>query len=151
MVTSEVELTVRYAECDPLGIVHHSRYFVYLELARTEQLKQHGYTYVQLQKEGVAVVVADLDAKFRAPAYYDDTLIIQVTLEKVTAMRIIHGYRIFKKGQDGSRQLLAEAHTTLACVNRQGELVPVSPMIREFFRASTTTEAATPAVARLGT
>lgn len=136
MITNEVELTVRYAECDPLGIVHHSRYFVYLELARTEQLKQHGYTYVQLQKEGVAVVVADLNARFRAPARYDDTLIIQVTLEKVTAMRIIHGYKIFKKDPDGARQLLAEAHTTLACVNTLGELVPVSPMIRAFFQAN---------------
>lgn len=136
MVTSEVELTVRYAECDPLGIVHHSRYFVYLEHARTEQLKQHGLTYVEMQKLGVAVVVADCQAKFRAPAYYDDTLILRVTLARVTALRIQHAYEILRRNPDGTRTHLAEASTTLACVNLKGELVPVPKEIVSFFQAA---------------
>lgn len=134
MLTSEVQVTVRYAECDPLGIVYHSNYFIYFELARTQQMKDSGYTYVQMTEMGAFVVMSEIGAKFRAPGRYDDTLIIRATLAKVSSMRIQHTYEILKQLPDGTREHLGEGWSTLACVNRSGELIMVPDLIREYYQ-----------------
>ena len=53
----EVEIRVRYAECDPMGYVHHSKYFEYFEIGRTELLTQRR-CYRDLEDRGVLFVVA---------------------------------------------------------------------------------------------
>lgn len=133
MLTSEVQVTVRYAECDPLGIVYHSNYFIYFELSRTQQMKDAGYTYVQMTELGAFVVMSEIGAKFRAPARYDDVLVIRATLAKVSSMRIQHTYEILKLLPDGTREHLGEGWSTLACVNRAGELILIPDTIREFY------------------
>lgn len=132
-LSAEVSLLVRYAECDPLGIVYHSNYFIFFEMARTQQMKDAGFTYIQMTELGAFVVMSEIGAKFRAPARYDDTLVIRATLDKVSSMRIQHVYEILKVLPDGTRQHLGEGHSTLACVNREGELIPVPTYIREFY------------------
>jgi len=114
-----LEVRVRYAETDRMGFLHHSRYFVLLEMARTEALRQHGLTYRQMEDEGWFLVVAKLSCQFKAPAHYDDVLLIETTITRVTHTRIEHHYRVLRKS-DGL--LLTEAQTTLACVDREGNL-----------------------------
>lgn len=132
-MSTEVQLQVRYAECDPLGIVYHSNYFMYFEMARTQQMKDAGYTYIQMTESGVFVVMSEIGAKFRAPARYDDTLLVRATLDKVSSMRIQHKYEVQKLLPDGTRQFVLEGWSTLACVNKEGELVNVPSLIREFY------------------
>jgi len=122
------ELRVRYAECDPMGVVHHSRYLMYMEIARTEHLRARGLVYKDMEEAGVFIVVASMSLKFRAPGRYDDVILIETTLERVTAGRIDHAYRISRK-TDGT--LLAEGTTTLACVDRDGTLIRVPQCLRE--------------------
>jgi len=114
-----IEVRVRYAETDRMGVLHHSRYFVLFELARTEALRRHGLTYRQMEDEGWFLVVSKASCTFKAPARYDDVLLIETLLTRVTHTRIDHTYRVVRKS-DG--QLLAEAETTLACVDRDGHL-----------------------------
>jgi acyl-CoA thioester hydrolase len=63
--------------------------------------------------------------KYRRPAYYDDLLLLRTTLRRVTAVRIEHGYEVYRDGQ-----LLAEGETVLACVNREGKLQALPPILR---------------------
>lgn len=118
---------VRYAETDGMGVLHHANYFVYFEEARTECLRQSGISYRDLEAKGVYLVVAQASCKYRAPARYDDVLLIHTTVERVTAARIEHSYRVIRQA-DGA--LLAEAATTLACVDAEGRLQPIPEVLR---------------------
>lgn len=118
---------VRYAETDGMGLLHHANYFVYFEEARTECLRQSGVSYRELEEQGVYLVVAKARCTYRAAARYDDVLLIHTTVERVGAARIEHSYRVVRQA-DGA--LLAEATTTLACVDERGRLQPIPDVLR---------------------
>jgi len=119
---------VRYAETDAMGLLHHANYFVYFEEARTECLRQFGFSYRELEERGAYLVVAQAACTYRAPARYDEVLLIHTTVERVTAARIEHSYRVVREA-DGA--LLAEAKTTLACVDKNGEVRPIPEILRQ--------------------
>ena len=116
----EIEIRVRYAECDPMGVLHHSRYFEYFEMARTELLRQAGVRYRDLEDHGVLFVVARAECRFRRPARYDDELLLKVEVARMTKARIDHKYELHRDGV-----LLCEATTVLACVDREGRIIPI--------------------------
>jgi acyl-CoA thioester hydrolase len=112
----ETAVRVRYAETDRMGLLHHANYFVYFEVARTEMLRSRGISYRDVEDSGHFLVIIDLGCKYRKPAYYDDLLTIRTTVARVTHVKIVHEYKVFRDGE-----LLAEGQTTLACVDRQGK------------------------------
>ena len=116
----EIEIRVRYAECDRMGYVHHSKYFEYFEMARTELLRANGFRYRDLEDRGVLFVVAKTACRFHRPAAYDDLLTLRVRVTRQTRARIDHEYQLYRDGL-----LLCEATTTLACVDRDGKLIPI--------------------------
>lgn len=113
----EVELSVRYYEADSQGVVHHANYFKYFELARVEQLKASGYDYAEIERSGLMLVVSKIGCKFHRPARFGDTLRIWLRTEVARGARIDHVYRVYR-----GEELLAEAESTLACVDRQGRI-----------------------------
>jgi acyl-CoA thioester hydrolase len=113
---STIELRVRYAECDPMGLLHHAKYLEYLELARTELLRAQGMSYRECEARGVFFVVARLEIRYQAPIRYDDLITIETKVERITRTRVDHAYRLFVKGI-----LCTEANSTLACVNTAGK------------------------------
>ena len=108
---------VRYDECDPMGIVHHSVYLQYFEMGRTELLRASGGRYRDMEDEGLLVVVARVDCSYKSAARYDDLIEIQTRIAKVTAGKIVHEYTVRRE-----QTTLVNATITLAVVNRQGEL-----------------------------
>jgi acyl-CoA thioester hydrolase len=122
----EIKIRVRYAECDPMGVLHHSRYFEYFEMARTELLRQAGVRYRDLEERGVLFVVAKVECRFRRPARYDDELVLKVEITRTTKARIDHKYELYRDGV-----LLCEATTVLACVDREGKIIPIPDEIVE--------------------
>ena len=122
-----MQVRVRYAETDRMGFLHHSRYFVLLEMARTEALREHGLTYRELEDSGCYLVVARAECTYKAPAMYDDLLTIETRVTRMTLTRIEHSYRILREA-DGV--LLAEAKTTLASVDREGKVQPIPDVLQ---------------------
>ncbi len=120
MLSGEVHIRVRYAETDRMGLLHHANYLVYFEQARTELLRSCGATYKDLEDQGFYLVIAKAEIKYKSPAYYDDLLTIRTTVVRTTPVRIEHRYEVFREGQ-----LICEATTTLACVDRNGKLQPM--------------------------
>ena len=98
-----------------MGLLHHSQYLVYLEQARTELLRSQGRTYRDLEDQGFLLVLTKVEVRYRRPAYYDDLLTIRTFVERTTAVRIDHRYEVLR-----GTELVAEATTTLACVDREG-------------------------------
>lgn len=124
--THEIPIRVRYAETDPMGYVHHSRYFTYFEMGRTELLRASGWRYRDFEERGFFMVVAKIACRFHKPARYDDLLTLRTTVTRTTLARIEHRYELLRDGE-----LLTEAESTLACVDSDGRL----QAIPEEFRA----------------
>lgn len=112
----EIQVRVRYAETDRMGLLHHANYAVYFEMGRTELLRAKGRSYRDVEDAGFFLVIVDLQCKFRQPARYDDLLTLRTTVAKVTHVKIVHEYRLFRDGV-----LLTEGRSTLACVDRDGK------------------------------
>jgi len=112
-----ITIRVRYPETDPMGYLHHSRHLQYFEMGRVELLRSLGHSYAELEKRGIYFAVVKAEVRYKAPARYDDELTLLTRLIKVTHVRYDHVY-LLKMGN----LVLAEASTTIACVDRNGEL-----------------------------
>jgi acyl-CoA thioester hydrolase len=124
-VSHDTTVRVRYFETDRMGLLHHANYFVYFEMGRTELLRAKGLSYRDVEDAGHRLVIIDLGCKFKKPAYYDDLLTIRTTVERVTHVKIVHKYEVLRDGV-----LLAEGHSTLACVDREGRPQALPDILR---------------------
>jgi len=119
-------LRVRYTDCDPMGRAHHSVYPVWFEIARTEQLRELGFTYQALEAAGALLVVAKLEMRFHAAAGYDELIEASAEVTRVGPRVIEHVYEIHR----GS-ELLATGGSTLVSVNRQGRVQRMPSALQE--------------------
>ncbi|MDY6914040.1 MAG: thioesterase family protein [Planctomycetota bacterium] len=126
----DLEIRVRYAEVDRMGVLHHSRYWEYFEMGRTELLRQNGAVYRELEARGVFFVVARCSARFSAPARYDDVLRLTSRVVKIGQAKINHAYELRRVNNSGEPELLATAETTLACVSGEGQIIPIPDFMR---------------------
>jgi acyl-CoA thioester hydrolase len=117
MLTGEIQIRVRYAETDRMGLLHHANYLVYFEQARTELLRSRGIAYKDLEDQGFFLVIAKAEVKYRSPAHYDDVLTIRTTVTRTSPIRLEHKYEVFRDAK-----VICEGATTLACVDRAGKL-----------------------------
>jgi acyl-CoA thioester hydrolase len=115
MTRGEIQIRVRYAETDRMGLLHHANYLVYFEQARTELLRDLGATYRDMEDQGFLLVLTRVEVRYRKPAYYDDVLTVRTFVERATSVRIDHRYEVSRAGE-----LVAEGSSTLACVDRTG-------------------------------
>src|SRR6185503_13247426 len=126
MLSGEIQIRVRYAETDRMGLLHHANYLVYFEQARTELLRATGRSYKDLEDAGFYLVLSKLEVKYKLPAHYDDLLTIRTTVTRTSPIRLEHKYEVLKSGT-----LIAEGATTLACVDGNGKLQPMPEWLSE--------------------
>jgi acyl-CoA thioester hydrolase len=84
MFTAESKIRVRYAETDQMNVVYHGNYAAYFESARTEAIRELGFTYKELEAMGIIMPIVELHCKYLRPAHYDDLLTIKVELRELT-------------------------------------------------------------------
>lgn len=124
--TGRIEIRVRYAECDPMGVAHHTAYPVWFEMGRTELLRQgSGVRYRDLEAERIYFAVAKLAVQYRRPARYDDVLVLGTTISGMGRAKIEHAYELVRDGL-----LLATASTTIVCLDAEGRPRPMPETIR---------------------
>jgi acyl-CoA thioester hydrolase len=93
---------VRYRECDPMGIVYHSHYLDYFEVARTEALRAFGYSYREMEDNGVIMPVVDVTIKYREGAKYDDLLDIRTVMTLSSSQtRVQFDYEVSRTAETG--------------------------------------------------
>jgi acyl-CoA thioester hydrolase len=125
MLTGEIQIRVRYAETDRMGLLHHANYLVYFEQGRTELLRAHGLAYRDLEDQGFLLVLTKVQVRYRSPARYDDLLTLRTTQARMTLVKIEHRYELLRGGT-----LLADGETTLACVDREGKVQALPEILR---------------------
>jgi len=93
-----------------MGVVYHSNYFIWFEVGRVELLRQLGFSYRQMEKEeGCYIAVADARCRYKAPAKYDDEIIIRTRMKNVRESLVHFGYEAVRANDN---VLLAEGETT---------------------------------------
>lgn len=131
---SETRVRVRYAETDQMGVVYHSNYFIWFEIGRVELLRQMGFTYKEMeQRDGCYIAVVDARCRYKAPARYDDEILVRTHLKNARESLIHFGYEAMRAG-DGT--LLAEGETTHIVTGADMNKKPLPSKYIEAFRAA---------------
>jgi acyl-CoA thioester hydrolase len=130
-----LRVRVRYCECDPMGVVHHGAYIPWLEMGRTELLRDAGVSYAQLEAAGVFLVIVKLEASYKRPGFYDDLVEVRTRVVGGSRVKILHEYEVVRVEAAGGHlsasgitpgqgamvgDVLIEGSSMLACVDRSG-------------------------------
>jgi acyl-CoA thioester hydrolase len=131
---SETFARVNYSETDQMGVVYHSRYLVWLDIARTEHLRRTGMRYADLERRGLRLAVGELRIRYRQPARYDDLVRVRCWVRENVSRRISFGYAV---DRPEDKTLLVTAETSMMVLGPEfqwarlpddgRELMPVAP------------------------
>lgn len=109
LYSHEIQLRVRYAETDQMGIVYYGNYAQYFEVGRVEWLRKFGISYKIMEDEGLLLPVVSLAVRFKNPARYDDLITVKTQLVKLPSASIEFDYEITNE----SGEILTQGNTVL--------------------------------------
>ena len=118
-------IRVPYAHTDQMRFVYYSHYLVYFEMARSELLRQVGLAYAELEKRGVFLPVIEAHCEYKAPAHFDDLLIVSSRCE-IQGLRIRIAYEIHR-----DRKLIVTGYTVHVCLSPEGKVLRPIPELRK--------------------
>lgn len=121
-------LKVRFYETDLMGVVHHANYLRWFEMGRVEYLRQAGIDLNEMMGEGFMVPIVDVNCRYRQSARFDDEVIIETVLEKLSKVKLSFSYRALR-AKDGV--LLAEGKTTNGITTAEGKVARLSDSYME--------------------
>ena len=114
MISFDCQIRVEYHHTDQMGIVHHSNYVKFFEVARTEWLRSAGLTYAEMERRGVMMPIVEVNVKYRQPAYYDELIAVTAFVKELPMARMTFRYEIH--GEDG--RAIASGSTTLGFIDK---------------------------------
>src|SRR5437773_3897489 len=116
----EAVLRVRYAETDKMGMVYHANYLVWFEIGRTEYCRARGFSYGDVEEdESAFLVVAESYCRYKAPAYYDDVLIVRTHITELRRRSLRFGYELVR---DSDGVVIAEGETGHVVTDANGRV-----------------------------
>jgi len=132
---NETRVRVRYAETDQMGVVYHSNHFIWFEIGRVEFLRQLGFSYKDMEaSDGCFIAVVDARCRYKAPARYDEEIIVRTHLKNIRESVIHFGYELVR-ASDGV--ILAEGETTHIVADAQMRKTSIPEKYMSAFRAAT--------------
>lgn len=128
MHVTELEVRVRYAETDQMGVAHHASFLVWFEAGRTEFIRERGRSYAQIERDGWLLVVVEAQCRYRRPARYDEVLTVRTHLRSLGPATLAFGYEVVRKADS---EALADGYTVHAAVDRTGKPRRIPPEVKE--------------------
>ena len=119
---SETSFNVRYAETDSMGVVHHAAYLVWFEEGRSAYIREHGWSYADIEDSGYYLAAGALNARYRRAARYDQLITVRTWISDVKSRTVTFGCEISESITD---ELLFEASLKLICLNASGEITRI--------------------------
>ena len=114
----DIEVRVRYAETDKMGVAYYANYFIWFEVGRAELCRRKGFCYADLEALGFILVVTDAQCHYRNSARYDDLIVIRTHLRSINKRLITFSYQILKKE---TGEVLAEGETRHLSIGPDGK------------------------------
>jgi len=127
---SVTTLRVRYAETDRMGVVYYANYLVWFEVGRTDLLRRTGWSYREMEKDGVSLPVIESHCAYRQPARYDDELEVRTTGSVVSPVRVRFDYEVVRPADSAT---LVTGFTVHATLDRSGRPCRLPARARELF------------------
>jgi acyl-CoA thioester hydrolase len=123
-------LRVRYADTDQMGVVYYANYFVWFEVGRTDLLRTLGWTYREMEAEGVFLPVIEAHCEYRRPARYDEEIEVHTEGRLCSPVRMEFEYQVLLKA---TNEIAATGRTRHAALARDGRPCRLPDRIREAF------------------
>jgi acyl-CoA thioester hydrolase len=122
-------LRVRYAETDRMGVVYYANYFVWFEVARTDWLRETGWSYKEMEADGISLPVIEAHCEYRQSARYDDELEVRTRATLLSPIRLRFDYEVVRDDT-----VLTTGHTVHAAVDLNGRLRRLPGRVLEMLR-----------------
>lgn len=119
---------VRYADTDQMGVVYYANYLIWFEVARTEWLREAGWTYRAMEEQGLSLPVIEAHCEYRQPARYDDEIEIATSAALITPVRIRFEYQLSRVGDPAT---VTTGYTVHATIGRDGRPCRLPERLRE--------------------
>ena len=130
-------LRVRYSESDQMGIVYYANFLVWFEIGRTDLCRQHGFAYRDMEQEdGLYIMVAEARCRYKAPARYDEELLVRTRLRAARKRVLVFAYEVYRESDS---TMLAEGETVHVITDREGHPRALPDRYRELFLAGAKT------------
>ncbi len=117
----EARFRVRFFETDAMGVVHHTAYITWFEEGRSAYTRAIGYPYAQMERDGLSLAVAEVQARYHRPAAYDDEVVVRARLDELQSRGMTFSYEIRRASDDAllvtgmTRHISVDHHN---CVKR---------------------------------
>jgi acyl-CoA thioester hydrolase len=121
---------VRYAETDKMGVVYYANYFVWFEVARTDLLRNMGWSYREMEQAGVSLPVIEAHCDYHRPARYDDELDVKAEGRMLSPVRMEFKYQVVSRG---SQLAVASGRTVHAALDPAGKPCRLPERVRQVF------------------
>ncbi|HEY0298719.1 MAG TPA: thioesterase family protein [Arachidicoccus sp.] len=116
MYKSTTQIRVRYAETDQMNVVYYGNYAQYFEVGRVEAIRQLGYSYKEMEEDGIILPVVELHTKYLRSATYDDLLTVVTCIKELPlSHEIIFHSQIFNENS----KLLTTGEVHLFFLNKE--------------------------------
>ncbi len=119
----DVDIRVRYAETDQMGVAYYANYLVWFEVGRSEFCRERGFRYADLEALGYKLVVSDVHCRYRNSARYDETVVVRTCLKGANKRMVTFGYQVLRKDK---AEVIAEGETRHICVDSNGKTKSLS-------------------------
>ena len=124
-----MKITVYYEDTDASGRVYHSNYLKYFERARTDFLYRLGFNHkTLLERYELYFVVKTCDINFKKPAYFEDELVVETKIEKISKVKIIF-HQMLKK----ENVIIVDSKITITSININGKITKMPNEMLEKF------------------
>lgn len=130
---SRSSFRVRYHETDQMGVVHHGAYVNWLEIGRTDYIRELGLSYAELEKSGLFLAVTEIGIRYHDAARYDERVRVDSWIEAVRSRSVVFGYEVLREDPPTR---LATARTTLVALDAAGAPRRLPAGLLERFRAA---------------
>lgn len=128
-VTKSV-VRVRYAETDQMSVVYYANYLVWFEIGRTDWLRETGWSYREMEADGLGLPVIEAHCEYKQGAKYDDELDVKTKATLLSPVRIQFDYEIVRSADSAA---VAKGHTVHATIDRNGRPVRLPGRVRDLF------------------
>jgi len=113
----DVDVRVRYAETDQMGVAYYGSYVVWFEVGRSAYCREKGFSYRELEELGYRLVVVDLRCRYKGSVRYDELIVVRTYLRDLKTRMVTFGYRILKKE---TQEVVVHGETRHLCLNKRG-------------------------------
>ncbi|ASE36010.1 1,4-dihydroxy-2-naphthoyl-CoA hydrolase MenI [Staphylococcus pettenkoferi] len=114
MIYSITEIQARYQETDQMGVIYHGNYPTWFEVARTDYINKLGFSYKDMEDNGVISPVTELDIKYIKSVTYPEKVKIKTWVERYSRLKSIYCYEVYNQ----AGELATTGSTTLTCIRK---------------------------------